>query len=152
MKDTSARRATAILNPANLHAVESVDFCGACHATLWDVRLMGDTGLTAKRSQPYRLEMSRCWNGGDQRLTCVACHDPHRPLVTGAAAYDDKCLSCHVRSGAAQDATHPGRACPVGTSNCAQCHMPRFDVPDMHHQFTDHLIQLPGRATAHDGT
>jgi hypothetical protein len=135
---------TEILNPANLRAVESIDFCGACHATLWDVRLAGESGLAAQRSQPYRLQMSRCWtSGADSRLTCVACHDPHRPLVRGAAAYDDRCLSCHTASGAQPDAAHPGRTCPVAASNCASCHMPKYEVPDMHHEFTDHLIQVP---------
>ena len=31
----------------------------------------------------------------DSRLTCIACHDPHEPLVRDASFYDQECLSCH---------------------------------------------------------
>ena len=134
-----------MLNPANLRAEESVDFCGACHATFWDVMLMGETGMTAMRSQPYRLRASRCWTAGDARLTCTACHDPHRPLERNLAAYDDRCLGCHVSAGAHPSREHPGRACPVGTASCAGCHMPKFEVPDMKSRFTDHRIRVVAR-------
>jgi Cytochrome c554 and c-prime len=144
----SVARDSAILNPAKLKPEESVDFCGSCHATFWDVTLAQETGISAMRSQPYRLQSSRCWKSADARLTCVACHDPHRPLVTSAAAYDDRCLACHVTAGAQRTSTHPGRACPVGTARCAECHMPKYEVPDMHHEFTDHRIQLPRRAVS----
>jgi hypothetical protein len=137
-----------LLNPANLRAEESVDFCGACHATFWDVIQAGETGIAAMRSQPYRLRASRCWTQGDARLTCTACHDAHRPLERGARAYDDRCLSCHVSAGAEPSREHPGRACPVGAASCAGCHMPKFDVPEMKHQFTDHRIRVVERAGA----
>ena len=132
-----------MLNPARLTPDESVDFCGSCHATFWDIALEGARGIAALRSQPYRLQSSRCWNAGDARLTCVACHDPHKPLVTEARKYDDRCLSCHVTSGGEPTTERPGRSCPTGKSECTGCHMPKYDVPDMHHEFTDHLIRMP---------
>jgi hypothetical protein len=131
--------------PSRVRPEESVDFCGACHATFFDIALTGQQGLPSLRSQPYRLQLSQCWKAKDARLTCVACHDPHRPLATDPVAYDDRCLSCHVTSGVQPTSERAGRPCPVGTSRCATCHMPRYDVPDMHHQFTDHRIQLPRR-------
>lgn len=135
-----ARR--AILNPKTLDPAASVDFCGACHATWWDVTLAHETGIAALRSQPYRLMSSRCWGKGDARLTCVACHEPHQPRQTEPAAYDGRCLSCHVSGKAAATRDHPGRACPVGTVRCVTCHMPKYDVPWMHSKFTDHLIRV----------
>jgi hypothetical protein len=30
------------------------------------------------------LPLSKCWGNGDERLTCVACHDPHTPTVREA--------------------------------------------------------------------
>jgi hypothetical protein len=105
---------------------------------------MGETGLPAMRSQPYRLQLSRCWNGGDARATCVACHDPHKRLVTDLAAYDTRCRACHVTAGLPTP-EHPGRTCPVGSSRCASCHMPLYDVPDMHQQFRDHFIRVAGK-------
>jgi hypothetical protein len=136
-----------LLNPAKLRPEESVDFCGACHATFFDIALTGTQGTPALRSQPYRLQLSQCWKAGrDARLACIACHDPHRPLVTDPLAYDDRCLSCHLTAGAQPTGERGGRACPVGNSRCVTCHMPKYDVPDMHHQFTDHRIQVTPRS------
>jgi len=132
-----------MFNPLKLRPEESVDFCGSCHATFFDIALTGAQGLPALRSQPYRLQLSACWKAKDARLTCVSCHDPHRPLMTDPAAYDDRCLSCHLTSGVQATSTRTERPCPVGTSRCSTCHMPKYDVPDMHHKFTDHKIQLP---------
>jgi hypothetical protein len=143
MRDRGAGdRRVAILNPAKLEPADVVDFCGACHATFWDVKLAGERGIAALRSQPYRLLSSRCWSGGDRRLTCIACHNPHRPLVRDAAAYDARCLSCHAARGAAPDAAHAAPACKVAAGGCVTCHMPKYEVPEMHHEFTDHLIRV----------
>jgi hypothetical protein len=138
-----------IFNSAILKPADSVDFCGACHGTFWDVKLAGITGPSTARSQPYRLEQSKCWGKGDARLTCIACHNPHKQLETETAAYDGACLSCHVNGvHAKRTADHPGPACPVNTQNCASCHMPKVYVPEMHGNFTDHRIRIahPGEA------
>ena len=147
----------AILNPAKLAPADSVDFCGACHATFWDVTLANEKGIAAMRSQPYRLSSSRCWDASDARITCVACHQPHRPLVRDLAAYDARCLACHKSTASeptqnlsrrsspviqGAEADHPGRACRISTARCAGCHMPKYDVPDLHHSSTDHLIRI----------
>lgn len=133
----------SILNPARLNPVDAVDFCGACHRTTWDVMLVNTTGVANLRFQPYRLEKSRCWGKGEARLTCMACHDPHVPLVREPAAYDKRCLSCHIsKAGAAEKmAGHPGKACPVSTSKCVTCHMPKYEIPGSHAKFTDHWIR-----------
>jgi hypothetical protein len=150
----------AILNPRKLSTVASVDFCGACHRTWADVLQTQVTGVANVRFQPYRLESSKCWassvhtsGSGDARLACYTCHDPHQPLVTETASYDSRCLSCHVTKKSAEKteriatqnekvANHPGAACPVATSNCASCHMPKVEVPSMHAPFTDHRIRV----------
>jgi len=131
------------LNPATLSPPDSVDFCGACHRTWWDVNLAGLSGIGTLRFPVYRLEKSRCWGKGDARVTCMACHDPHRPLVRDSASYDGNCLSCHASSVSAKlTADHPGAACKVATQKCASCHMPKYEVPDMHTKFTDHMIRV----------
>ena len=139
---------TAILNPARLEPADSVDFCGACHATFWDVKLADEKGIAALRSQPYRLLSSRCWNGGDARITCIACHNPHQPLGRDAGAYDSRCLNCHIDAGAAPTRERTAAACKVAKTNCVSCHMPKYAVPELHHDFTDHLIRIV-RAQAH---
>jgi hypothetical protein len=135
----------AILNPAPLSPVELVDFCGACHRTSMDVVVSGEAyGPINVRFQPYRLEKSRCWRTqGDDRLTCIACHNPHQPLVRNASFYDPRCLSCH---GPGKTESHgPADSyavCPKATANCTTCHMPKYDVPGMHAKFTDHFIRV----------
>ena len=132
-----------ILNPARLSPPEMVDFCGSCHRTWWDTVELGFTGIASVRFPAYRLERSRCWGNGDRRLTCVACHDPHRDLVNDASFYDSRCLACHVNGpGAKSDANHPGQACPKSTKQCVTCHMPKYELPGMHLKFTDHQIRV----------
>jgi len=135
----------SVLNPKHFTPAESVDFCGSCHRTWWDVVLGGTAGagVANVRFPIYRLEKSRCWGKGDSRITCVACHDPHLPLVKEASGYDRQCLSCH---NAGMDAKltreHPGKTCPLGKKDCATCHMPKYDVTDMQSTFTDHMIRV----------
>jgi hypothetical protein len=132
-----------IFNPAHLNPVDSVDFCGACHGAWWDVKLSGVTGVSTARSQPYRLEESKCWGKGDARLTCIACHDPHKQLQTEPATYDEVCFGCHVATaGQKTTADHPGKPCPRNTKNCVSCHMEKVYVPEMHYKFTDHRIRI----------
>lgn len=132
-----------ISNPGHLDPATSVDFCGSCHRTWWDINQLGYHGINNVRFPAYRLEGSRCWGEGDARITCVACHDPHKPLVTDLSAYDLKCLSCHMKSAAlTASADHPGRACPVSSNNCASCHMPKYQLQQMRSPFTDHRIRI----------
>lgn len=149
MSEGTSPSATLIMNPAHLDPVKSVDFCGACHRTSVDVALTGAKGLQTLRFPAYRLQLSRCWGKGDARITCIACHDPHQPLVRDVAIYDHNCLSCHMRS-ASSTATHlqHAHACPVGQKDCVTCHMPKRDVQEMHGAFTDHKIAIyrPGAA------
>ena len=133
----------AIFNPKRLNPIALVDFCGACHRTWNDVYEMGAAGIANVRFQPYRLEKSRCWGDGDARLACIACHDPHQQLEHDAAAYDGKCLACHAATLAKKTTPdHPGKACPIGKTNCVTCHMPSVTLPSMHAPFTDHRIRV----------
>jgi hypothetical protein len=134
-----------IMNPEHLSPSDSVDFCGACHRTWSDVAMQmpGNIGVASVRFQPYRLEKSRCWGkNGDARITCIACHDPHRPLVREPKSYDAECLACHVSKGQSQQKAATAPACKVSVSNCVSCHMPKYEVPQSHTTFTDHYIRI----------
>lgn len=135
-----------IFNPGQLDANDLVNFCGSCHRSTLTVLAMGVSGTLDVRFQPYRLTLSQCWNPTDARISCLACHNPHQPLVTGPAAYDHACLACHVVKGEAVTAavakSHPGPACPVATHDCVTCHMPRVHLPGSHDRFTDHDIRI----------
>lgn len=141
--------------PSHLSPTESVEFCGACHGSWWDVKLAHVTGPSTVRSAPYRLVTSKCWGKeGDPRLVCTSCHDPHRELVTDAFAYDAACLQCHASATQAAGKATAGvslsasagpshaPACPVATSKCPSCHMPQVYVPEMQNTFTDHRIRI----------
>jgi predicted CXXCH cytochrome family protein len=139
-----------IFNAAQLSPGDSVDFCGACHGTFWDVRLSGAKGVSTVKSQPYRLVESKCWGKGEARLTCTSCHNPHESVRRDAAAYDTVCLACHVTQIAHQSTDKSteqtveprGASCSVGTKDCVSCHMPKVNVPEMHYKFTDHRIRI----------
>jgi hypothetical protein len=145
---TGAALPGLIYNPSRLTPVQSVDFCGACHRTWWDASLF--SGIRTVRFPAFRLEKSKCWGKGDARLTCVACHDPHKPLQHEPTAYDANCLACHRASGKA--AVQPvstsnlpqgaAPSCPVSRNKCVSCHMPKFLIPSMRNIFTDHKIQV----------
>jgi Cytochrome c554 and c-prime len=140
-----ANTPTLIFNPARLAPADSVDFCGACHRTSADVSASAVTGIFTLRFPAYRLEQSACWGEGDARLSCTACHDPHKPRVQNSAFYDKVCVSCHSpAAGGRNGTTHAIGICKVSNHNCVNCHMPKYRIPSMHTEFTDHKIAVHG--------
>lgn len=134
----------SIFNPALLSSLEQVEFCGACHRTLWDTVLQNARGVFNVRFQAYRLERSQCFRNRRVRITCLNCHDPHQPLERTPAVYDAHCLNCHSTRGLKPTAEHPGHACPVATTTngCVSCHMPKVEIPGIYFKFTDHWIRI----------
>jgi hypothetical protein len=136
--------------PPRLGKLSSEDvsnFCGQCHRT-WELVVRSHwKGEANVRFQPYRLANSKCFDGADPRIACIACHDPHRKVVRDAAYYDTKCLACHAAplkpalTPAAIDTSQP-KVCPVAKSNCQSCHMPKVSLPNGHLTFTDHQIRI----------
>lgn len=62
------------------HAVPGLE-CEMCHGRATEhMRRMSAAGGTA---------------ASDPRITCVACHAPHRPLVHAAEHYNRRCVACH---------------------------------------------------------
>ena len=129
------------------------NFCGQCHRT-WETVIRNKwLGEINVRFQPYRLANSKCFDGVDQRMSCIACHDPHREIVRDEQAYDAKCLACHsagAKPSAGMLAEHAGepasevkmRVCPVAASKCVTCHMPKTQLPGGHMIFADHEIRV----------
>jgi hypothetical protein len=126
----------AVFDPGRLDADGVLDFCGACHATFWDVELGPAEGIGTVRSPSYRLARSRCWGGARGRLTCLSCHDPHLHLEHDPKAYDAVCLECHAAAQAS--AAH----CPVAKGSCVTCHLRKVELPEVHVQSTDHWIRI----------
>ena len=133
--------ASRIFNPGALAPMDMVDFCGSCHRTTQDVLQTGIRDIRNIRFQPYRLENSKCYDPTDLRITCVACHDPHRELSTVTEGYDNKCLACHRGTG--KQVEHATiHACPKATHGCVNCHMRKLPLPGVHYSFTDHFIRI----------
>lgn len=129
-----------IFDPGELAPADINDFCGSCHRTTRDVLDSRIRDVRNIRFQPYRLENSRCYDPSDARITCIACHNPHRELNTDLASYDSKCLACHANG--EQIAKNNAPACPKATRNCVSCHMPKLTLPGAHFAFTDHYIRV----------
>jgi Flp pilus assembly protein TadD len=89
----------------------------------------------------FRLLQSQCFLKSRGALTCVSCHNPHEPLVSGPQAvahYDSVCRGCHASAveKLVTAGNHPAAA------DCTGCHMPRRRTTDVVHVvMTDHLIQ-----------
>ena len=143
-RDNLEQGAAEIMDPTRLSPSASVDFCGACHNTWADVVAAGGRpGPGNIRFEPYGLEQSRCWGTkGDARITCIACHDPHQPLVHEPSAYDSKCLACHIVRAGSKKPAAAKTVCKVAASNCVTCHMPKYELSQTHAVFTDHEIRV----------
>jgi hypothetical protein len=140
--------ARLIFNPGRLGGDElTQDFCAACHRGAGEFATLKEMKVNNVRFQPYRIFNSKCYSD-DRRISCVGCHDPHKPLNEDAAFYDSKCLACHAAGGSsAKSAAKPpapdsAPACRAGTKNCASCHMPEVELPGAHFKFTDHYIRV----------
>jgi hypothetical protein len=140
-----------ILNPAGLEAEEMSNFCGSCHRTWEQVVLMQqdmrragqEMGMNSVRFQPYRITLSKCYDVSDRRISCTACHNPHRDPERDPAFYDSKCAACHT---ADKELSKVGKriakVCPTGKPKCTTCHMPEVDLPGAHTKFNDHFIRV----------
>jgi Cytochrome c554 and c-prime len=141
---------TGVFSPTGLAGdALSQRFCGSCHRSYQDVMGMADLGGFGNiRFQPYRLAKSSCYYGDpkDQRISCIACHNPHEALVREPTFYDAKCLACHAATTNSRAGT-TAKPCRTATRRCSTCHMPKTDLPGGHAQFTDHFIRI-GRAGA----
>ncbi len=134
-----------IVNPGRLDAFSQVKMCGACHGQpprdtdVAKLRFIEQTPRTV-RFPSQRLMLSRCFNESADGLKCTFCHDPHSSISTDATLGDGACKSCH------REAAHSSaRMCPVATSNCASCHMPKERVM-LHSEFRDHWIRVVAKA------
>ena len=118
-------------------AAEQVsDFCGQCHRTWAEIVMQPNPGIANIRFQPYRLTGSKCYDVADTRISCLACHDPHREVNANLPDYDAKCLACHGGG-------KPGaKNCRVAKQDCVTCHMPKLELPGAHFKFTDHRIRI----------
>jgi hypothetical protein len=136
--------------PKKLGKISSEDmsnYCGQCHRTWETVVRSRWHGQADVRFQPYRLANSKCFDGTDARISCVACHNPHEKISRDSASYDVKCIACHapvlkVASDVASTSAPRAKACQVAKNNCSSCHMPKVPLPNELMEFADHQIRI----------
>ena len=119
-----------------LSAEQAANFCGQCHRTWAEIAMQRNFSIADVRYQPYRLTGSKCYDPDDARISCLACHDPHKEVSDKPVDYDAKCEACHGGGKAA------AKRCSVSKSNCVTCHMPKTELPGGHYKFSDHRIRI----------
>jgi tetratricopeptide (TPR) repeat protein len=91
------------------------------------------------------LRQSKCFQKSDS-LTCVTCHDPHRPHDTvKSAAAPQACLQCH----APQACTDRPNLPVAVRDNCIGCHMPQRVWMNVHFHTEDDRYVPPIRRYQH---
>jgi nitrate reductase cytochrome c-type subunit len=121
---------------SKLSTEEVSNFCGRCHRTWAEIAMQGKPSIANVRFQPYRLTESKCYDPDDTRISCLACHNPHKEVSAQPVDYDSKCEACH--GGGKVGA----KACPVSKNKCVTCHMPKIELPGGHFKFSDHRIRI----------
>lgn len=117
--------------------MESVNRCAECHRRA-DEQRPGDIrpdNADIVRFQPVGLVQSACFQASPE-MTCMTCHDPHRPLEAQDSLGIWQCVQCH-------DSAHEGQTmCGAGhLDDCLRCHMPKVPL-SAPLQFTDHWIRI----------
>jgi hypothetical protein len=129
----------AIFNPAKFSRDRQVDLCALCHNGIRSEELVPAFSYVLGKSldnylhpnegdlaahpdvhgnQVGLLEKSRCYVSSPN-MSCSTCHDVHHP-ERAAAAYSDRCLSCHQVESCGMSKTMGHKI----AENCIDCHMP----------------------------
>ncbi|MFP6765299.1 MAG: hypothetical protein VB858_16845 [Planctomycetaceae bacterium] len=117
--------------------LESVNRCGQCHRRADEQKPdeISPDNPDIVRFQPVGLIQSACFTRSPE-MTCMTCHDPHKPLSAQNSLGIWQCTQCH-------DGTPDGPVqCAAGhRQDCLRCHMPRVRQRKPI-DFTDHWIRI----------
>jgi tetratricopeptide repeat protein/cytochrome c554/c'-like protein len=104
-----------------------------------DILIAGQPESLGIASHGARMLQSRCYTASGGKLTCIHCHDAHRPVSDFSSTYyDTKCQPCHQPQACNRTRTDDDRR---STSACVGCHMPKRPTREgLHLVFTDHAI------------
>jgi hypothetical protein len=112
--------------------------------TLPPVRGSMETPLWWKNSS---LQISKCYQASQGKLTCIACHSIHHPPTpeNQVAYFRAKCLTCHAEGDCKLSAEERVHQQP--TNDCVGCHMEKRAVAGIAHSSdTKHrIVRRPGQ-------
>lgn len=115
---------------------DAIRLCAQCHRhpDEIDAADIRTDNIDIVRFQPVGLSQSACFQNSE--MTCITCHDPHRPLASQDSFGIWQCVQCH-------NPEHSTDVlCAAGMRDkCVSCHMPKVKV-DVPVSFTDHWIRV----------
>lgn len=125
---------------------DSSAICGNCHTRGKDsTKIMSKGGFVEHHEQyPEFL------NSPHNVLTCVSCHDPHKPVHVGAtnptegAGIKTQCSTCHAQ----QSSDFNGSTMQKEGVKCIDCHMPKIgksavgDAAKFQGDVREHLFKI----------
>jgi tetratricopeptide repeat protein/PPIC-type peptidyl-prolyl cis-trans isomerase-like protein len=133
----SAHVNSVTARPKHLDEANSMEVCAQCHSGL------SATGhadpmpedMIVSRQVPA-LRKSECFIQSGEKLSCIACHNPHQDSATVVQSSVNICLRCHSLS-----VSQHASICPVNrTQNCIGCHMPAVVADSF--RLADHWIRV----------
>lgn len=156
-----ATEAQAVVHPGQLTRDRQTDLCAQCHSNAMRHRSPaftyrpGEPLDTAFRTlsiqdrerdhvadQTRYMKQSKCYQKSDT-LTCVSCHDPHRP--PSPAKVRGACLQCHEPTHCREQERLPAAV----RNDCVSCHMPEYYRIAVRFNTTDDKYVFPMRPHEH---
>jgi tetratricopeptide (TPR) repeat protein len=156
-----AETAHAVVHPGRLSRERQMDVCAQCHSNA--IKRRGPP-FSYRPGQPLQasfrtavskypeddhvanqveyLRKSKCFQKSDE-LTCITCHNPHRPADTRAVR--GACLKCHQP----KDCGEQDRLPVAVRDNCAGCHLPQRTWMNVHFHTEDDQYVPPIRRFQH---
>jgi tetratricopeptide (TPR) repeat protein len=135
----SEKKGYGLVHPGRLSRERQMDVCAQCHSNAMIGR---DPAFSYRPGEPldshFRtllasgiendhvadqakyLRQSKCFQK-TKTLTCVSCHDPHRP--TDVSKVQSSCQQCHQAAECRELPSVPEAI----RGSCVDCHMPRYD-------------------------
>lgn len=152
---------SSAVHPGRLARERQIEVCTQCHANATKARgpafayrpgepleVYFRTAVTRHPEEDHvanqikYLRQSKCFQKSDS-LTCVTCHDPHRPA--DAAAARESCLQCHQPDACTDRPKLPNAV----REDCVGCHMPRRVWMNVHFHTDEDRYVPPVRRTQH---
>jgi tetratricopeptide (TPR) repeat protein len=135
----AAQAATFIVHPGDLPRERQMEVCAQCHSNAMKHRRPPNTYRPGEPLDVYfrtlitrypeddrvanqveYLRESKCFQKSDS-LTCISCHDPHRPKAANPPSSGfETCSACHAPDDCRERPRLPGAV----KDNCVGCHMP----------------------------